>query len=252
MLREFATMTIKDIEKEIKNTQTVILPFGCTEQHGHHLPLSTDSLLVQSIAKEVAMRTGCFLAPSIPYTYSGGEFPGTVNVSPSIIGLYLREVCRSLANMGMKNILVLAGHGGTENHLAITEEFKVFLRIEKNLKHLTLVFAGIWQVSPLWMKSFESKDYHASTTETSIMLYLYPQLVKDDRPQNPGDAKFLIRDKHTDSEFEIPHISQHPEVQFGVFGPKPTNASPELGKQIFDESVQAIEKLINQISNNVK
>lgn len=249
MLREFATMNVKDITRELKHTQTVILPFGSIEQHGHHLPLSTDLLVAQSVAKEVAARTGCFLAPAIPYTYSGGEFTGTVDVSPCIVTLYLREVCRSLANMGMKNIIILAGHGGAENTRVINEGLKTFLRTEKNLKHLTLLFAGVWDFSSLWLKRIEEKDYHASTAETSLMLYLHPQLVKDERPQNPKDLNLFERNKNTNSEFEIPHIMQKPEVQFGVLGPKPTDASAEFGKQIFEEAIHEIVILINQIRN---
>ena len=81
-------MTVKDIEEALKKTKTVIIPFGCVEQHGYHLPLSTDMHFASEIPRRAADRLNAVIAPTIPYTFSGGELPGTVNVSPQVFSLY--------------------------------------------------------------------------------------------------------------------------------------------------------------------
>ena len=82
-LMEF--MTVKDVEEGLRETQTVILPVGCVEQHGWHLPLSTDIHNAYEIAKRISAVTGCFVAPTMPYSYSGGSLPGTINIAPQTV-----------------------------------------------------------------------------------------------------------------------------------------------------------------------
>lgn len=68
-------MTVKDMEEALKKIKTVIIPYGCIEQHGYHLPLSTD-MYITEVAIRAADRLDAIIAPAVPYTFSGGELPG--------------------------------------------------------------------------------------------------------------------------------------------------------------------------------
>ncbi len=253
-----AEMTVKEIRQALKKVTTVLLPMGCTEQHGYHLPLSTDTLTAEYVAHKVAANTGtgCVVAPAIPYTFSGGELPGTVNVSTQVLGLYVRDICRSFAEMGFKRIVLVLGHGGSENLRDIQESLKMFLRLEKAYKRITIEVVGIWSVSPTWLKSMQEHNYHADIVETSMILHIKPMLVSKkytlDKPSVHNELiadpdKYQVSDCETNAKnlFEgscrIPHIRQRPDMKVGVMG-NPKGANAKLGKKVLDEAVANLTK----------
>jgi creatinine amidohydrolase len=254
-----ADMTVKEIREVLKKVATVLLPMGCTEQHGYHLPLNTDTLTAEYVAHKAAARAGCIVAPAVPYTFSGGELPGTVNVSTQVLGLYVRDICRSFAEMGFKYIVLVLGHGGSENLRDIQESLKMFLRLEKAYKRLTIEVAGIWSMSPTWLKSMQNHNYHADIIETSMILHISPKLVgKNYVLDKAAVHKELIADpdKYQVSDIEtstkgllqgfsqIPHIRQRPDVKVGVMG-NPNGANMNLGKKVLDEAVANLTKYLH-------
>lgn len=121
-------MTVKDMEEAIKKTKTLILPIGLSEQHGYHLPLSTDIIGAEALIMEVKDEINCVIAPTLKYCYSGGELLGTINVSPSIFSIFVTEIAKSIFNQGFKNMVIMLGHGGTENFQALKNELTIFLK----------------------------------------------------------------------------------------------------------------------------
>ena len=102
-------MTVKDMEEALSSTRTAVIPVGVVEQHGFHLPLSTDIHNVQEVAKRAAPQMNAVIAPTIPYCYSGGELLGTVNVSPQVFSLYVMDICSEFFHMGFRNIVIFLG-----------------------------------------------------------------------------------------------------------------------------------------------
>jgi creatinine amidohydrolase len=247
-----AEMTVNELRQALRTVKTVLLPMGCTEQHGYHLPISTDILTAEYVAHEVARKTDCIVAPAVPYTFSGGELPGTVNVSTQVLGLYVRDICRSFAEMGFKRIVLVLGHGGSENLRDIQESLKMFLRLEKAYSDLTIDVAGIWNMSPTWLQSMKEHNYHADIIETSMILYIRPDLVRKkyvlDKPavhnqliEDPDS--YQVSDANMDSKgllegfVRIPHINQRPDMHVGVMG-DPKGASKKIGKKVIDEMIK--------------
>jgi creatinine amidohydrolase/Fe(II)-dependent formamide hydrolase-like protein len=253
-----AEMTVKEIRETLKKATTVLLPMGCTEQHGYHLPLSTDTLTAEYVAHKVAARTGCVVAPVIPYTFSGGELPGTVNISTQVLGLYVRDICRSFAEMGFKRIVLVLGHGGSENLRDIQESLKMFLRLEKAYKRLIIEVIGIWSMSPTWLKSLENHNYHADIIETSMILQIKPALVRKkyvlDNPLVHNELiadpdKYQVSDADTKAKTvlegfcRIPHIQQRSDMKVGVMG-NPKGANAKLGKKVLNEAINNLTKYL--------
>jgi len=147
----------------------VIVPLGSCEQHGPHLPLDTDSVIVEAIADRVAgelIRSGipCRVAPVLAYGASGEHqaFAGTLSLGTDALQLVLTELIRS-ASTWASRILLLNGHGGNSDAL------RMVVRQMRDEGHMVA-----------WAScTVPGGDAHAGHTETSMLLALVPQRVGD-------------------------------------------------------------------------
>jgi creatinine amidohydrolase len=121
-------MTVQEMREALRETRTAILPIGVIEQHGYHLPLNTDVYNAYEIAKRVAAVASCVVAPPVNYSFSGGELPGTVDISPQTLSLLVMDLVKSLADQGFASVILLLGHGGSENQRAVLDAADMFLR----------------------------------------------------------------------------------------------------------------------------
>ena len=249
-------MTVKQVREGLKEMKTVIVPVGVVEQHGYHLPLSVDIHNAQEIATRASALSGCFVAPTMHYAFSGGTLPGTINISPQVVSLVLMDIFRSLVKQGFKNIIVLLGHGGSENTAAVKDAALTFQRLQPTLEGVCISVVPFWELSPAYMKSFDEGDYHAGKYETSMMLYWKPELVQMD--EVAVDSKELLdklradpdayadKNKAIDSPFVVPKLVQNPAIEVGVMG-DPFSASAELGKTIAEQCASGLAALVKQL-----
>ena len=252
----WAEMTVAEIREYLQKRPTVILPVGCTEQHGYHLPTSVDILNAEQLSKRVSAEIGVAIMPTINYSYSGGELPGTVNVSPNILTLYIEDICLSLAAQGVRNIIVLLGHGGSENTGEIMALRDMFLRKHRHLDVSLAVIPPFFLLG--YTELYKKGDWHAGKTETSLMLYWAPELVHMDRIQYDSEELLnMMREdpdayqdvqKLVDSPFVGPLVKQKDEVQVGVMG-YPEEASAEIGEKMALDSVKQIVEVISEIES---
>jgi mycofactocin precursor peptide peptidase len=193
----------------------LVVPLGATEQHGPHLPLSTDSEIAVALARElVANRPAAVLAPSLSYGSSGEHegFPGTISIGAAALELTLVELCRS-ASASFGRILLLSAHGGNAEPLAAAV---ACLRSEGRE-------VRAW--SPDW-----GGDAHAGRTETSLMLALAPGRVRLDRAAAGNRAPLAEL---------LPRLrsgGMRAVAANGVLG-DPGGASAEEGRALFDAAV---------------
>ncbi len=246
----WAHKTVAEIREYLQKRPTVILPIGCTEQHGYHLPTCVDILNAEELAKRVSAETGIAVLPTVNYSYSGGELPGTVNVSPNIVSLYIEEICLSLSAQGVKNIIILPGHGGSENMSALLAFKDMFLRKHQ---HLDVAIA----VMDFYLRHLVADgDWHAGRAETSLMLYWAPKLVHLDRLEYDSDELVELMRKDPDKYQDIQtvvnlpcvgkRIRQRRDIKVGVMG-FPEEASAEIGENIAKISVEEIVSAIKTI-----
>ena len=238
-------MTVREIRAYLRRRRSVIQPIGVIEQHGYHLPLTTDVLTAQGISLRVGERTGTLVAPPITTSFSGGQLPGTINISPNVMGLVVADTVRSLAEQGFQNVFLVLGHAGSENLMALTTSLNLFLR--EHPQPPMLVLAPIWKYSPRWEKAFKLGDWHAGWIETSLIMALAPELVQMDQLRTDRPALHREMRKHPDmyqfaqkpveDDSVIPLMAQRPEIQVGVMG-DPARASAGLGKKVLAEIVQ--------------
>jgi creatinine amidohydrolase len=258
MARYLAEMTVNEVRDTLKTLRTVIIPVGVVEQHGYHLPLCVDIHNCQEVALRAGDRLNAIVAPTVPYCYSGGELPGTINISPSVFSLYLGDICTELVRMGFEKIVVLLGHAGTDNRVALKSTLQMFLK-RNAAPNVSISLVEVWNLSPTWLSYFKMEpehDFHAGEVETSLMLYWHPEqvrprIVMDDpetsRMMRSDQDWFEISEKAIDHPFVVPHVYQRKEIEVGVMG-FPERADRALGEKVCSEMVEGLVEFIDFIN----
>ncbi len=141
----------------------LVVPLGATEQHGPHLPVSTDTDVAVALAGRVAGRADVVVAPALPYGASGEHagFAGTLSIGQAALEQVLVELVRS-ASAGFDRVLLLNAHGGN----AAT--------VERAVRQLRAEQHDVRAWSPRWRG-----DAHAGRTETSVQLALGRRVLTD-------------------------------------------------------------------------
>lgn len=176
-------MTWTDVKDYLKTCDMVIIPLGSTEQHGPHLPLGTDYYEATGMCKLISAKTGVIVAPVLFVGYSEyhSGFAGTLSLKPETMEQVLFETAEMLMRYGFRRFMFFNYHGG--NRIA---ESNVIHRIN----HATeAVAVAIGIGSPIQKGRYQTKeevgDEHAGIGETSLMLYIKPELVKMERAETP-------------------------------------------------------------------
>lgn len=176
-------MSWTDVRDYLKTNDMVIIPIASTEQHGPHLPLGTDYYEAIGISKLISARTGVVMAPVLLAGYSEyhSGFPGTLSLKPGTMEQVLFETAEMLIKYGFRRFMFFNYHGGNN----IVQQ-----GIIHRINHTTEAIAvAIGHGSPIQKGRYQEKDEvgddHAGIGETSLMLYLKPELVKMERAEKP-------------------------------------------------------------------
>jgi creatinine amidohydrolase len=153
----------------------LLLPLGSTEQHGPHLPLDTDTRIAVAVATAAAARLpGLLVAPALGYGASGEHagFPGTLSLGTEILEHALVELVRS-ADDTAAGLVVINGHGG--NAAALRGAARSLTAEGRQV----LVWAPRAAVATSVGLPDAPADLHAGRAETSLLLHLAPDLVRE-------------------------------------------------------------------------
>lgn len=175
-------MTWTDVKDYLKTSDMVIIPLGATEQHGPHMPLGTDYYEAVGMSKLISARTGVVVAPVLLAGYSEyhSGFPGTLSLKPETMEQVLFETAEMLMKYGFRRFMFFNYHGGNN----IVQQ-KVIHRINHTTEAIAIAIGHGSSIQKEGEEEEEFFDWHAGVSETSIMLYLKPELVKMERAQKP-------------------------------------------------------------------
>jgi creatinine amidohydrolase len=157
-----------------------VLGIGALEQHGPHLPIGTDWVIASELSQRVAEALNARLLPTLPFSLSEchGSLPGTVWLKPATLCAILRDIVGALRSQGILKLLIINGHGGNCVLEAATQA------LSQEFPEMTLILPPEgWPALEGGAPIFEAPatDIHAGEIETSLLLHLYPALVKSER-----------------------------------------------------------------------
>lgn len=167
-----------------------LVPIGACEQHGPHLPLLTDAIVIEHIAMAAATSASdevdIIVAPTIPIGYSPHHtrIGPTLTAELSTLTAQLVEVCVSLAAAGFQRIFILNGHGGNAELIAVAA------RAAAQKTGVRVGAGSYWVMASPQLETIDAQHHgrvpgHAGAFETSLLLSIRPELV-DAPPQRPG------------------------------------------------------------------
>src|SRR3954453_11377685 len=122
---ELDKLTWPEVQAELEaGRDTVVVAFGATEQHGPHMPLATDALIGDELARAVAERIDAFVAPTVRVGCSAHhmDFPGTLSLEDATFHAIVGDLVRSLARGRFRRVVLLPTHGGNFAPLATAVE----------------------------------------------------------------------------------------------------------------------------------
>jgi creatinine amidohydrolase len=237
------------------NNRVVVVPLGSLEQHGHHLPMLTDSMIGGEIARRAEAELG-EEALFLPTLWLGASdhhrgFPGTVSVRNSLYVEMVKDILDSLIGGGFRRIFLLNAHGGniTPGRMAI---YDVHLKY-RDLPGLWIAFSSWWTVAGDQIAAIESLDQkivtHACELESSMILRLRPELVKLDvaRGANiPFDSAFYCPDFSQSSRVDVPRAFDQVS-ETGSFG-HPEVATPDKGEELFTVATREVVSFVREFA----
>ncbi len=177
-IRALADLTSPEIPKRLSKSSVLCLPLGAVEQHGPHLPLNTDLIIAEHIARVMTERLGeefdLWRLPAIPVGLSREHAwaPGTLSLNVQSFAALLRDLAEDLArSLPARNLVIVNGHGGNRGILdALIYELQADFGFNVCVVH-PLVLSGMEEECPF-------PDIHGGMMETSLMLVFAPHLVR--------------------------------------------------------------------------
>lgn len=214
-------MTMGDFEDGLKRTRTVYIPFGSVEEHGYHLPLSTDTIQAYEVGKRAAELIPLFVAPPVHYgcCRSTSCHPGTITITTATLKALLKDIVRSFHSHGMLNFIVLTGHAGGSHRMALQDAGEELIAEIPDIRMAVVTEYDLAKDAGRELVE-TAGDAHAGEIETSRIMHSHPRLVT-----GTGEREFptfptgiLVRNKRR----FWPN---------GVWG-DPTKASAEKGRKL--------------------
>lgn len=264
-------MTNHDLQKIKKDSKFAIIPVGSLEQHGDHLPVSTDSIIAEYLAQNVSENIHAICLPVLSFGISFEHEPMfNVSLTHQTFSRVLKEICISLIKFGIKDVIILNGHHGNMGALHYVSQ-DVFNEINHASKfsqdrdiseNVSINFINYWHL----MRVLD----HAGEIETSLIMAINPDLVHLNSHIISRRSKLSSKVHSSNDNNNISakgnKIVKKSKIAYasitnipgsflkitgnGVWG-DPTKASAEKGKELLRDLVFKIEETINDFKKKV-
>jgi len=245
-------MSWMEAREAFKQARLAVVPMGSVEQHGPHMPLGTDFLIADYLAKQAGPKLGAIVTPVIPIGFASyhSEFAGTLSVRAETLVNYVWEFCSYLVKYGITHILFINGHGGNlESLQTVGRRFR-----ERGIVTATIMW---WELAGHFNPDWAIKG-HADITETSLMLALAPETIHLERARLPTNkslspnirvldfancefkgaaVKFPLRTSDATDTGDVLEYGYFPGVDYTVSA---AGATVERGRAVLDAVVRYI------------
>jgi creatinine amidohydrolase len=232
-----------------------VLPVGAIEQHGPHLPVSVDATIGQGVVDRVIG----LLPEDLPVTFLPMQpvgksnehlaFPGTLSLSAGTLIRLWTEIGLSVARTGIRKLVLLNSHGG---QVQIMDVVARDLRVEAGMFVVAASYWGVGRPQGLFPEIEERHGIHGGSGETSLMLHLRPDLVREAERRDFVPASIALEERCTYLRPEGGGIGFGWQTQdlnpHGACG-NALDADAERGRLILDFTAERLVGLLREVSD---
>ena len=255
MIKKWENLTRDEIAALDKDKSIVLLPTSATEQHGAHLPVGTDAIilstLVDKMVNECEFEEGNLIfAPQLNVGKSNEHmgFAGTITFGTQTYYSLLHDIAAAISASGFKKLVLFNSHGGNTDMLnMISRDLRIDLGLD--------VFVFDWWFTPFWndgLKDLQQSGkygvFHACELETSLMLAARPETVHMELAVDEEPADCFKGEKYVTVFGPINAGWKTKDVtNSGVIG-APTFATAEKGHKLFDYACKKLLDILHAIA----
>lgn len=241
---ELAHAAWPDIAEHLRDHPGIaVLPFGALEQHGPHLPLSTDTLQADAVARRLTELLDGVLLPAVAFgnTWSNEALPGTVSISAATVSAICGDIAASLERSGFRALVVVNGDYGNRLPLQTAAEASA---ARGGIPLLVLDYPGLVEIGDRVKETPWAAPglCHADEIETSMVLSIAPELVQTDR--------FAAEYPELPADFGLRQMALAPLSASGVFG-DPRPATADKGERILAHVVAESERAVRRMLSSL-
>jgi len=243
----FADKTRVELEEYIDNESIIIIPIGQTEEHGRHLPVSTDAIIARKFGYELGKALQQILPVLVMETITYGfsmsivrRWPGCPNINTRTFTDYIFGIVDSLIVMGFRKIVMLDCHG---NHDCLLRLVMREIADKHNIYLMTISPAHLTAMLYNELKQDPQGDIHGGEWETSWILAIDPDLVNIDEYTGVDAIRCNTILRGPVSTWGLQ------DTKTGLFG-DPTTATAKLGEALIEEATKQGVMYIKEYYNH--
>ncbi|MFD7817692.1 creatininase family protein [Streptomyces sp. NPDC059785] len=248
--RLWAELTTEDVAGLAKDRTVVVQPIGAVEQHGPHLPLITDALTAETIARTAVERlgpeSGTWVLPTLHYGKSTEHLgrAGTIAMSTTTLQSVCLDLGESLAAGGVRKLVFVNGHGGQPSLLDV---------VARDIRHhFGLEVFNIMPSRFALPDGVEDPDpfgIHGGFLETCLVMAIAPGLVRLDKAVADGLAvgELYRAQRHLTLEGVVPTAWLIDDVSASGIVGDPTGADAETGKRLLDHFSGLLAEALTEV-----
>ena len=235
---KWAELTGPGVADLARTTEVAILPVGCLEMHGPHLPTSTDGIVAEGVSVRAAEMESAVVLPTLFYNVNASMkcYPGTVSVPPRMVADLCHVICEEAARNGFKKVVLFSAHGGCGTAGLVQAEL-----LERRTRGEPVDYS-VFCVFILTVLGAKGKQFdgHGGAMESSLVLGVKPDLVHLERVERPGP---ILSGTIPGASYMVDWIRQVPEG----YKSDPRKADTKWGEELIEAAAARFAEIIGKI-----